>query len=270
MFHRIVDGIFNPSQVINYRDDRKITTIGVLLFFSILLMIPSIISAIVVKPFGYETKVIIKDSFFNNIEIPYVIENNKLTFVGKTEKTQYYVNVEELNLTVCFTTQEEIILEEKMLKNVLVFNTDSVYVYNMLENFKILNYYEYPGFFEMDFRLAKDNNRIFWQNFFDIVYDVLENYKDIILVSLIISIVGQSIISILILTTFLTIFNRLGSKNIYKFGVHWRLMLYYSGPFVLGTLLATLFNFVILQYAGLIVTLIYSFRINQINFIKGE
>ena len=270
MFKRIIDGLFYPSEIIHYRNDKKIITIGVLLFFAILLMVPSLISLFLTKPFDYDAKVAIRNSFSNNIEIPYIIENNKLTFVGDTEKTQYYVNVEEMNLTVIFSTQEQVILEKNMLGSIIVFTTDHVYLYNQIKNQRLLNYYEYPSFDSIDFRLAKNNNYQFWNQMFSIVQKVLDNNETLILSLSLVIIVFQAILMIVITTLLLTLFNRLGSNNIYSFAMHWKMMIYFSGPFVLGFLLATLFNTMIFEYVGLIVTLIYSFKINQINFTKGE
>lgn len=270
MFQRIIDGLFNPSQIVQYRNDKKIVAFFVLVFYAVLLMIPSIIALYISKPFDYDVKVAIRNSFLNNTEIPYVIENNKLTFVGETEKTQYYINVDELNLTVCFSTQEKIILEKQMLGNVIVFDTNCVYFYNTMENITILNYYEYDQFYQMDFRMARNDQQVFWDSMFNVIQEIIDNNDALIKSASLVIIVFQAFFLVLMVTLLLTLFNRFGSKNIYSFGTHWKLMIYFSGPFVLGFLFATLFNTMIFEYAGLIITLIYSLKINQINFIKGE
>ena len=269
MFQRIFDGLFAPSQIVHYRNDKKIVAFGVLVFFSILLMIPSVIALFMTNIMDYDSKVAIRNSFFNNIEIPYVIENNKLTFVGDTERTQYYVNIEELNTTVCFTTQDKIILETKMLSNIIVFNTNSVYIHNNIKNYVVLYYYEYSDFYQLDFRDAKDDKYLFWDSIFSAVQKVLDNNQTLIKGISLALIVVQSFLMVIGATLLLTLFNRIGSKNIYSFEMHWRMMIYFSGPFVLGFLFATLFNTMIFEYTGLIITLIYSLKINQIN-IKGE
>ncbi|MBQ6817411.1 MAG: hypothetical protein IJO27_03175 [Bacilli bacterium] len=270
MFRRIIDGIFSPSEVASYRNDRKLVTFGVFMIFALLLMVPSLIAVFITKPFDYNQKVAIRNAFFNSTEIPYVINSGKLEFVGTTEKPQYYVNVDDLGMTVVFTTQEDIIVEKEMLDTIIIFRSDSVYLYNSLESFKLLNYYEYNNCTNLDFRLARNDDRLFWDQAFSVVYEVIDNFKELFTSITIGFIVVQSIVMVLIVTTILTLFNRLGSNNIYKFGTHWKLMLYYMGPFILGYIFAVLFNIALLEYVGLIVTLIYSFKINQIHFKKGE
>ena len=271
MFRRILDGLFSPSDVSSYRNDRKLIPFGVLIFFAILLMIPSLIAINYTKPFGYNQRAIIRDSFFNNTEIPYIIASGKLIYVGdEVEKPQYYVNVDDLGMTFIFTTQDDIIVEKDMLSSIIIFKRDSVYLHNKLEDFKLLNYYEYRNCEYLDFRLATIDDRLFWDQAFNVVNAVYDNFKDLILLISIGTIVIQSFLMVLIVTTILTLFNRLGSNNIYRFGTHWKLMLYFMGPFIFGYLLAVLFNMVILEYVGLIITLIYSFKINQISFKKGE
>lgn len=270
MFRRIFDGLFAPSQIIHYRDDRKIVTFGVLVFFAFILMIPSVISMFISRPLNYDVKVAIRNSFYNSIEIPYIIEDNKLVFVGETEKTQYYVNIDELDLTVCFTTQKQIILENNMLGRVVVFSSDHVYVHNALKNIRILNYYEYSGTYGLDFRLAREDNRVFWDQVFNVTQQIFDNNSKLLFGVSLTIIVVQAFLLVIISTLLLTLFNRLGSNNIYSFGKHWKMMIYFSGPFVLGFLFATLFNTMLFEYAGLIITLIYSFKINQVNFTKGE
>lgn len=270
MLRRVIDGIFYPSEVIKYRSDRKLLTFGVIIIYALLLMIPSIIQIVSNDTFSYQTKVAIRNSFFNNTEIPYVIEDGKLVFVGTTEKPQYYVNIDEINTTIVFTTQEEILYDKKMNSNIIVFNSKCVYLNNGIQNLTLLYYYEYNNCSNLDFRLAKVDDKMFWNQMFSVVHSVLDNYQDLIFVASLLIIITQSIGMILLITTFLTLFNRLGSQNIYSFGIHWKLMLYYSGPFVLGSLLAILFNIRLIEYVGILFTIIYSFRINNSSFIKGE
>ncbi len=270
MFRRFIDGLISPSNVLNYRNDRKIMTFGIVILYAILMMLPSLISLAVTKPFGYDTKIAIRNGFYNNIEIPYVIENGKLVFVGETEKPQYYVNIDDIELTIVFTTLEEIKVDKEMYNTIIVFDSECVYLYNKLENFRLMNYYEYSNSNNLDFRLAKVDDRMFWNQAFEVIHQVLNNYEGWIMTSAVLIIVFQAFGLVLIITTLLTLFNRLGMKNIYSFGIHWRLMLYYMAPFVLGSLFATLFNVRVFEYIGLIVTLIYSFKINQISFINSD
>ena len=196
--------------------------------------------------------------------------DEKLVFVGETEKPQYYVNIDDIELTIVFTTLEEIKVDKEMYNTIIVFDSECVYLYNKLENFRLMNYYEYINSNNLDFRLAKVDDRMFWNKAFEVVHQVLNNYEGLIMTSAVLIIVFQTFGLVLIITTLLTLFNRLGMKNIYSFGIHWRLMLYYMAPFVLGSLFATLFNVRVFEYIGLIVTLIYSFKINQISFLNSD
>lgn len=271
IFRRISDGLCNPSNVLQYRTDRKLMTLLMFFVLALVLMIPNFIEFFAEPELiGYDEKVEIRNGFFNREEIPYKIIGDKLLFSGTREQTQYYVNLDNLNATVCFTTQEEIILTEDMNTAIIMFKEDAISLKMYLYEIEIAKYSDYQYFEGLDFTKANDNNRDFWQACFKAIDEVMDNYHSLINSVLIVLIITKALFTVLILSLLLTLINRLGSRNIYTFGVHWKLMIYYFTPFAFGICLATLFNMGLFEYLGLFLTFIYSMKINQINFTGGN
>ena len=52
-----------------------------------------------------------------------------------------------------------------------------------------MNYYEYSNSNNLDFRLAKVDDRMFWNQAFEVVHQVLNNYEGLIMTSAVLIIV---------------------------------------------------------------------------------
>ena len=105
---------------------------------------------------------------------------------------------------------------------------------------------------------------------FDTFSEVEKTYHSFYVLFSVITIILKSLGSLLLFLLFITLINRISAQNIYSFGDHLKLMIYYVTPFAFGVVFATLFDIVLLEYIGLIITFVYSLRINQINYTGGN
>ena len=269
--NRLSDSLFHPSEVLKYRVDKKIVTFFYFVFLGILLMIPNLILFLGnSQVFDYETKTNIRFDAYNQNNIPYKIENNKLVFTGTNEQTEYFINLDTYEATLVFTTQESIVTSEDMYRTIIVFDTYSIYLRTSIGKIEIGKYSDYNEIEGIDFNKITTNDKGFWNQVSLFLAQVEDNYHSIIISSTILIIILRSFGTLVLFTLFITILNRISALNIYSFGDHFKLMVYYVTPFVIGIVLARLFQITIIEYIGLIVTFIYSLRINQINFKGGN
>lgn len=271
MIRRLSDSLFNPKAVLQYRIDKKIVTFLYFIILSLLLMIPSFVAYFTnMSVFDYETKTNIRQAVFNKGEVPYKIENDKLVFTSENEKSQYVIDIDEYNVTLIFTTQEDVIINEDMNNTVIVFNTNAITYRTRLLSHEIIRYDETISADGLDFSLLQTSDRSFWTQAYSLLDEIEKAYNPVIVTSQIMIIVIRSVGTLLIFTLLLTFINRIANQNIYTFGDHFKLDIYYCTAFVLGVTLANLFQLRIIEYIGLFFTFIYSLRINQINISGGN
>ena len=271
LLKRLGDSLFNPSEVLQYRVDKKIVTFCYFMLLCLLLMIPNFIKFFTDTTFfTYEVKTNIRYDFFNQNEIPYEIENGKLKFTGENEKTQYALDLETYNLTIVFTSQDKIIETDDMHQTIIVCGRDKVSIKASFSSFDIFSYSDYPVMEGIDFKKITTSDRVFWDQLFDTFSEVEKTYHSFYVLFSVITIILKSLGSLLLFLLFITLINRISAQNIYSFGDHLKLMIYYVTPFAFGVVFATLFDIVLLEYIGLIITFVYSLRINQINYTGGN
>ena len=269
--NRLSDSLFHPSEVLKYRVDKKIVTFFYFVFLGILLMIPNLVLFLGNSQiFDYETRTNIRYDTYNQQNIPYKIENNKLVFTGTNEQTEYFINLDTYEVTLIFTTQDSIVTSEEMYRTIIVFDTYSFYVRTTIGKIEIGKYSDYDEIEEIDFNKLNTNDQAFWNQASLVLKQVEDSYHNVIVSSMILIILLRSFGTLLLFTLFITLLNRISALNIYSFGDHFKLMVYYVTPFVIAIVLARLFQITIIEYIGLIVTFIYSLRINQINFKGGN
>ena len=104
---RIVSGLFNPSQINNYREDKKSFTFLYFIFLLLLYILPSAI--LIVSNYGLDFKKQsnIKNSFENSEVIPYYIESNVLKYnqsISNLDKVYYKIDID--NLLIIFSSKD--------------------------------------------------------------------------------------------------------------------------------------------------------------------
>lgn len=271
LLKRLGDCLFNPKEILQYKIDKTIVTLLYFLFLSVILMIPNFIAYFTnMEVFDYELRTNIRYDLFNQNEIPYEVENGQLKFTGTNEKTEYYVNSDTYNVTIVFTTQKEIITNDEMNRTIIIFNSDGISLKRYTGNLEIIKYSELESIEGIDFKKMTTNDRVFWDQMTDVLKELEKSYQSLIVTLQVLIIIIRSIGTLLLSCLFLTLIGRISAQNIYSFGIHLKLTIYYMTPFVFGVVLANLFGITLLEYIGLIVTFIYSLRINQINFTGGN
>ena len=271
LIKRLGDSLFSPKDVLQYRVDKKIVTFLYFLLLSILLMVPNFISFFSdTSFFTYEVKTNIRYDVFNQEEVPYEIVNGKLTFTGTNEKSQYVINLSTYEVTLIFTTQDSIVQDDKMYSNIIVFSKEKVELKNRLNKMELGRYSDYASSEGLDLKYLTTSDRLFWEQTFDLLNEFEKGYHSLYVTAIVLFIIFRSIGTLFLFILFITFINRISAENIYSFGDHLKLMIYYSTPFVFGVIFATLFDFVLIEYIGLIITFIYSLRINHIEITGGK
>lgn len=271
LLRRLGDSLFSPKEVLQYRIDKKIITFIYFLLLGLLLIIPNFISFFSdTSFFTYEVRKNIRYDVFNQEEVPYEIENYRLVFTGTSEKSQYVVNLSTYEITLVFTTQDSIVTEDSMYSNIIIFGKDDIELKNRFNSFKIASYNEYDVLNGLDFKKLNTSDRLFWEQTFDFLSQLEVKYHSLYVTIGVLFIIFRSLGTLFIFILFITLINRISAQNIYSFSDHLKLMIYYSTPFVFGVIFATLFDFVLIEYVGLIITFIYSLRINHIEITGGN
>ena len=271
LIKRLGDSLFSPKDVLQYRVDKKIVTFLYFLLLSVLLMVPNFISFFSdTSFFTYEVKTNIRYDVFNQEEVPYEIVDGKLTFTGTSEKSQYVINVSTYEVTLIFTTQDSIVQDDNMYRNIIVFSKDKVELKNRFNKMELGRYSDYASSEGLDLKYLTTSDRLFWEQAFDLFSEFEEGYHSLYVTAITFFIIFRSIGTLFLFILFITFINRISAENIYSFGDHLKLMIYYSTPFVFGVIFATLFDLVLIEYIGLIITFIYSLRINHIEITGGK
>lgn len=271
LIKRLGDSLFSPKEVLQYRVDKKIITFCYFLLLAVLLMIPNFIKFFSDTTFfTYEVKTNIRYDAFNQEEIPYEIENGKLKFTGESEKSQYFINLDTYEVTVVFTTQGTVIENDDMYRTLIICGRDGIILKNRVSSVNVCRYSDYDVMEGLDFKYATTSDRVFWEQMFDALTQIEKNYHSFYVTAEVLFIIIKSIGTLFLFILFITFINRISAQNIYSFSDHLKLMIYYSTAFVFGVIFATLFSIVLIEYIGLIITFIYSLRINQIDFTGGN
>lgn len=268
IFSRMKDSIFSPNMIYTFKNDKKIFTTLYYFILVILLMIPSLIIIAFNSDIDYTTRVEIRKAFLISEEIPFKISNN--TLVATKEGVKEYYNVSYGTIEIFFSDSEEFNLPSEYLNtsNILI-GKDGIYIATPVANMMITSYQDFSSFEGLDFTKAKSYDQDFWNKAYDVITLVYSKFKPAIIITSIVLMFFQASFTLLIFSLILTLFARFGDANFLSFAKHWQLMIYTLSAFVIGNMLSILFGIRLFYYIGLIVSLIYSFGINQ-NSIIGR
>ena len=265
IFDRLQSGLFSPGRIPNYEKDSKLFTSLYFIILVVLIMIPTVISVLLADNLNYRSEVAIRKEFMTSEVVPYEIIDSTLVFKddivsgNQTYHTIYYSDwVFYFSVDGNFTVPIENIYKT----NILLFK-DGIYRCTPLNVSLIMKYSDYELFDGLDFSLATNYDKEFYNQFYMLVEDIIEDYRVEFVEKTILMIFIESVLTVSIGSLILTVFGRFGEYNYFKFSKHWQLMVYAMTPLVVGSLLSTLFSMNLLYYIGLFMTLIYSFGINQ-------
>ena len=251
----ITDSLFSPSRLGQYVNDKKIKTFFYFLVLAIIFVIPNILVSFTLGDITYNTKVDIRNELRHDTEnLPFVIHNGMLY----TDKSNIvYETKIASNISIYIGLEERAPIAENGSNHIYIsFLSDGVYVDNSIIGMNLFKYSDYEELEGLDFNGAINDDNEFW----DVIFGVSQKYIDNFKLFLRIGYVGyaffQGIITILIWSLLITLFNRVGGQYNLSFSKHWKLDVYGMTGFVLGSVLASLFSLGILYYIGLILSLI--------------
>ncbi|HQD92281.1 MAG: DUF1189 family protein [Acholeplasmataceae bacterium] len=251
LFRRFSSGLFSPRSIGAYINDRKLLTF---LYFIILLFIsilPQTIEISRMNRIPYQSQQEIREFFKTKEEIPFKVENNKLVSLQSDVKIKSYLLSNQI--LVVFSLEENINVG---MRNAIVFGQNGVYFQVSTFRQTLFLYSEYQEFESLDFRNAKINNDVFWNDIFKVANIEYQKVLTYIKPGLILGLLILNSISILFFSLLLALFQR-STLPTYRFSQVWKLAIYCSVPYVFGVVLSELFNFSLFSLLGLILMIIY-------------
>ena len=247
LFRRFSSGLFSPRSIGAYINDRKLLTF---LYFIILLFIsilPQTIEISRMNRIPYQSQQEIREFFKTKEEIPFKVENNKLVSLQSDVKIKSYLLSNQI--LVVFSLEENINVG---MRNAIVFGQNefifSIYFRQTLFCIRI------SEFESLDFRNAKINNDVFWNDIFKVANIEYQKVLTYIKPGLILGLLILNSISILFFRLLLAIL-QLSTLSTYRYSQVLKLEIYFSVPYVFGVVLELLILVILLL--GLILMIIY-------------
>ena len=269
---RIVSGLISPKRVLSFIDDKGIIAFIVACILILITIIPGIMTAIMQDPFSYEGTLEIRENL-PSYEIPYIITNGELTYVGEGEEKTFYYGVTDDYIFV-FTTSDKFTLttsadNELNRKQLIIFTKDALYFGPTLflanTRYKLANYIDYDEFEALDFSTMTFSSSDLWEPMFMAFNAIYKNYYGYVLTVNIIITVLAGVFDFMLMALLITFISRLGRVGMIPFGKTLKLIIYYMVPFALGDFLATVLGVGFIAYIGLGATLVYVFIMNFAN-----
>jgi hypothetical protein len=262
VFKRFKSGLFYPSEVINYRSDKKITTFLYFLILVILTIIPSIIIILGDSSLEYAEKKVIRESFEGQ-EILVKIENYKLVTTVPMAEEYQEVKIGS-GMRVILTPQTSYFLNTSAFNTdvILILAEEGVYYQRAISHVLLFKYEEYPELQNLDLTLAGEDDFGFWETVFPIIDSRIDDFSGYYNLIYIAALAIASVIGLLFFGLLISLFQKLMLPFV-KFSQYFKLMIYLLTPFVVFELLGTLFGLNFLPFIGIILTVVYTSRLNR-------
>lgn len=254
LFKRLANGLFNPNEIRNYANDRGIYTV---LFFLVLLLIsiiPHTIQISKLDSINYQTKQHIMEFFWTDEVVEFSISDNKLISNNNQIKAQVFEYTPEL-LIAFSATNEDLNLGSRVA---IVFGESEVYIKQNILQMSLFKYSDYSSLEGINFKDAKSpQNTLFWDTMFSVLNNEFLKVKPLVTFTYMLVIIFRTIFYMLLFSVLIAFFQMGQLRGIYRFPKVWKLSIYCLTPYVFGTVLSVMFNFEILSYIGLFMTVIY-------------
>lgn len=255
MYSRIRDGLLSPSSIVDYIKDKWYKPFFQIILYALLLTIPTVISILTYDGLNYDQKIEIRKAF-DGEEIPFSIVDGKLVstkgddFIYENELMEMYKIVISLNDTSGKEISENY---------TIVFRQEAIVLNLAGVEMKIANYNDIDRLKNFDLSLLGDyNNTNAWNDIFAVCNDVVKSYIKFAAVSISLAAFLENGLVILIIALIISMSFVFRFSRLLKFSAMYKMSIYYTAPFVVGCLLSSLFNFALLYYIGMIVSLVYS------------
>lgn len=254
LFKRLANGLFNPKEIKNSANDKGIYTVFFFLVLLLISIIPHLIQISKLDGVNYQTKQHIMEFFWTNEEIDYSISDNKLISNTNQSKTQVFEYTPEL-LIVFHANGEDLNLGSRVA---IVFGETEVYIKQNILRMSLFKYSDYSSLEGINFTHAKSpQNSLFWDTMFKVLNNEFVKVKPMVVFSFMLIIIFRTIFYMLLFSLLIALFQMGQLRGIYRFPKVWQLSIYCLPPYIFGTVLGVMFNFEILSYIGLFMTVIY-------------
>lgn len=254
---RFSNSLFAPKEVINYKNDPWWITL--LYFFTLVLflIIPQTISVLQTDILNYEVKKELRNHFNGQEDIPFSIVNGVL--VHDTNDTDYVYQDKFNNINIVFTTTMDNITSNDVSDVLtIIFQSDGVYVKQVLITRKIFKYDDYPILNGIDFSDASSHqNHQFWDKIFTVASQEVREVRPIINIAYIAVNFIWAILDLLIFCLIFSLFQIFLVSRVIKYTKLFKLSIYLLLPYTLGNVLSILFGYNIIYYLGLLISAIY-------------
>lgn len=269
IFKRISCGMFNPSEVNFYVNDKKIFTIFFAFILVVLMSLPQAIYSLTRPLLTYEDKTEVRESFYHDTEhIPFYIAGNILFHSDHDTNYIYQKAINEDLVVVIRTTVDNQVYTNT--QTTIELTRTGVFLHQYGIKKLLFSYSDYSELKNIDITKAYDNDNDFWEIVFDIVDKEVDKYETAARVISVISIFIGEATYLLVLSFVLTLFNRGTNRRGLKFTKIWQMAIYMMSPYVFGGIIAETFGIVIVYYIGLIWSMINVGRFSNTIVLRGE
>ena len=255
MYSRFRDGLLSPSSIIDYIKDKWGKTILQLLLYALLLTIPIVISTLTYEGIEYDQKLEIMQEF-NNEVIPFEIINGELKSKD-SNITKYEKELSEL-FKVKISLDENVSSEITDIYT-LVFKKDKIVI--MFSGFEqeIVKYNDVEGLKNIDLSLLnKATNANEWDVIFSLYNGFIKDYLGIATILLGVISFFENVVVILFIALIISFSFIMRFSKLLKYNAMYKMSIYYTAPFVVGSMLASLFGIALFYYLGVILSIVYS------------
>lgn len=266
MYRRFKDALVAPANLLNYKNDKWYIALLYFLFLAIVSIIPSLAMIGNNVELDSKDKLLLRQTL-KMVDLPFIINDDyKLESIDNDEKKVVTKEIsKELSIIITADPNYKPGFEKS---GYVLIGSDGIH-FNSYSSVEILSYKDYESLKGLDFIGATNDKEDFWKVVFECIDRGLEeNSLKINTINIIIEFVA-SIFSLLLLSLIFTLFQGRFTKQSLNFGKRFKLVIYMLFPYAISMVLTELFGAAIFFIIGLIITVIYSSKLD-IALIKEE
>lgn len=263
MFRRFIAGLSSPRKVMEYRYDKWYYQFLVILLMLIISLIPITYYSLNSEILSYDVQKSIRTAFVSGEEVNYVINDNKLEYLGDGENI---TKIDSSYGRFIFSCGDVKIQELAASLN-YIFLDDHLSVYYNTVKVVSFDYTELDNFNGIDFRLAKVDDYDFWSKVFTDVNKVFDSMSGMFvsanIIGNLILVLADVMLCIILVSLVIKFQSGEAYKNSFKMAV------YISVPTLVGMVLSIMYDISIFNTIGMIISFVYAYRISFLLRFKG-
>lgn len=260
MFRRFRDGLFAPSQIINYKNDNWLLTILFFILLVIISTLPNLIYATQWGTFNYEEQMLYRNEYKLE-ELPFEIEDYKLNHKNNDYDYIYKKTVANSHNIVVTVSGKDYSFDNSL--PTIVITRDSVlYKYNTSRVKELFSYTDYKELENLDLELVKTGDYFLWSKIFTVVNQEMKIIRPMYIFINLVKIIFYAFIELVGFSLLLTVLQKFSLVDV-SFLKLYKLIIYAMSPYVIGQVLYSLYGLNLFVIIGLIMTYIYSSKIGH-------